>query len=121
MSSLQAWTATAAEGIEALAVVLTVGLILIETARWLSRCAKGLEHAYPRYRAMLGKTLLIGLELLVAADIIRTVGVELTLLNIGPLGGLVLLRTSLGWALTVEIEGRWPWQPDKAAASAQGS
>ena len=121
MSSFQAWTALAGEGIEALAVVLMVGLIVIETARWLLRSGKSLEQAYPRYRAMLGKTLLIGLELLVAADIIRTVAVELTLLNIAELGALVLVRTFLGWALAVEVEGRWPWQQDKVAATARNT
>jgi uncharacterized membrane protein len=71
---------------------------------------KRIEQAYERYRVVLGKTLLVGLELLVAADIIRTVALDLTLKNIALLGALVLVRTFLGWTLTVEVEGRWPWQ-----------
>jgi uncharacterized membrane protein len=53
---------------------------------------------------------LLGLELLVAADVVRTVALEPTLKNVGVLGLLVLIRTFLSWSLTVEMEGRWPWQ-----------
>ena len=113
MSAIQEWTALAGQGVEVLAVVLMVSLIAIETARWLRRPGQGLEAAYPRYRATLGKSLLIGLELLVAADIIRTIAVELTFVNIAQLGALVVVRTFLSWALTVEVDGRWPWQVEQ--------
>ena len=63
----------------------------------------------------LGRGLLLGLEILVAADIIRTVALEPTLASIAALGLLVLIRTFLGWSLTVEIEGRWPWQGGERA------
>ena len=65
---------------------------------------------------MLARTIQVGLELLVAADIIRTVSTPLTALNLALLSGLVVVRTFLGWTLTVEIEGRWPWQRDSGAA-----
>jgi uncharacterized membrane protein len=52
--------------------------------------------------------LLVGLELLVAADIIRTVALDPSLINVAILSALVLVRTFLGWTLTVEVEGRWP-------------
>jgi uncharacterized membrane protein len=52
----------------------------------------------------------LGLEILVAADIIRTVALEATLQSVAILGLLVLVRTFLSWALAVEMEGRWPWQ-----------
>jgi uncharacterized membrane protein len=68
-------------------------------------------QAYQQYKALLGKWLLLGLEILVAADVIRTVALEATLENVAALGLLVLVRTFLGWAIIVEIEGRWPWQP----------
>ena len=55
--------------------------------------------------------MLLGLEILVAADIIRTVVLEPTLSNVVVLGLLVLIRTFLSWALVLEIEERWPWQP----------
>jgi uncharacterized membrane protein len=62
----------------------------------------------------LGRSLLLGLEFLVAADVVRTVALEPTLSNVAVLGPLVLVRTFLSWTLTVEIEGRWPWQAQKS-------
>lgn len=58
---------------------------------------------------------MLGLEVLIAADIVRTVALEATLESIGFLGLLVLIRTFLSWSLAVEIQGRWPWQskPEK--------
>jgi len=106
----------AAQGVEALAVAVMVGFILFGTARWLLLLKSGSERAYQHYRVLLGRSLLIGLELLVAADIIRTVAVELTLMNLATLGILMAVRTALGWTLTVEIEGRWPWQPARHAS-----
>jgi len=67
----------------------------------------------------LGKAMLIGLELLVAADIIRTVALDLTLLNIELLGALVVVRTFLGWSIVVELEGRWPWQEKRESDPAK--
>jgi uncharacterized membrane protein len=65
---------------------------------------------YQQLKIKLGKALLLGLEILVAADIVRTVALEATLNSVMVLGILVLIRTFLSWALVVEIEGRWPWQ-----------
>ena len=96
--------------IETLAVGIMLVFILIGTWRFLCHSLGKIEGAYERYRIVLGKTLLVGLELLVAADIIETVAVDLTLSNLTLLGGLVLVRTVLGWTLTVEVEGHWPWQ-----------
>jgi uncharacterized membrane protein len=56
---------------------------------------------------------MLGLELLVAADVIRTVALEPTFQSVGVLGLLVLIRIVLGWSLVVEIEGHWPWQTKK--------
>jgi len=53
--------------------------------------------------------LLLGLEVLVAADIVKTIAIELTFTSLGLLAGLVLVRTFLSWTLVLEIEGRWPW------------
>lgn len=66
---------------------------------------------YRAYKNFIGRTLLLGLEILVAADIIRTVALDPTLENIAALGLLVAVRTFLSWSLVVEIEGRWPWRP----------
>lgn len=80
--------------------------------------------AYGELRRGLGRAILVGLELLVAADIIRTVAIEPTLQSVGVLGLIVLVRTFLSWSLEVEINGRWPWQRANArdaAASASTS
>ena len=65
---------------------------------------------YKSYRGRLGRVLLLGLEILVAADIVRTVALEPSFENVAVLGLLVLVRTFLSWSIVVEIEGRWPWQ-----------
>lgn len=66
--------------------------------------------AYSAYRRFLGRSILLGLELLVAADIIRTVAVTPTLENVAVLAFIVLIRTFLSFSLELEISGRWPWQ-----------
>jgi uncharacterized membrane protein len=113
MNQTRAWVEFAANGLDALAVVSMVSFIVVGTALGLIRYAKNAEGAYARYRIVLARTLQVGLELLVAADIIRTVSTPLTALNLLLLGGVVLVRTFLGWTLTIEIEGRWPWQREK--------
>jgi len=110
MESSRHWIELIVRLIEGLAVGIMVVFILIGTCRFLFHSLTKIEGAYERYRIVLGKTLLVGLELLVAADIIETVAVDLTLSNLTLLGGLVLVRTVLGWTLTVEVEGHWPWQ-----------
>ncbi len=67
---------------------------------------------YKLFRGQLGRAILLGLELLVAADIIRTVAVTPTAQSVAVLAGIVLIRTFLSWALELEITGRWPWQQD---------
>lgn len=68
------------------------------------------EKSFHRLRSNLGRSILLGLEFLVAADIIKTVAFELTLENVLLLGGIVLIRTFLSFALQVEIDGKLPWQ-----------
>jgi hypothetical protein len=58
----------------------------------------------------MGRSLLLGLEFLVAGDVVRTVALDATLNNVEVLGLLVLIRTFLAWSLAVEMERRWPWQ-----------
>jgi uncharacterized membrane protein len=65
---------------------------------------------YHAYRANLGRGILLGLEFLVAADIIGTVAVDPTLQSLAVLAGIILIRTFLSFSLEVEIEGHWPWQ-----------
>ena len=110
MEHTRVWIERAATGIESLAVVVMVGFIVVVTVRWMMHLRQKPESAYENYRISVGRSLLIGLELLVAADIIRTVALDTSLINIATLAALVLVRTFLGWTLTVEVEGRWPWQ-----------
>jgi uncharacterized membrane protein len=65
---------------------------------------------YRRFRQRLGQVILLGLELLVAGDIVRTVATQPDLRSVAILGGIVLIRTFLSFSLEVEISGRWPWQ-----------
>jgi uncharacterized membrane protein len=67
--------------------------------------------AYSNYRRQLGRSIILGLEFLIAGDIVRTVVVENTLESIAILGLIVLIRTFLSITLHLEVEGRWPWQP----------
>ena len=113
MESIHEWIEWAAQAIEVLAVLVMVFFIVVGTSRWLFEPREAIAAGYTRYRVVLGKALLVGLELLVAADIIRTVALEPTLSNIATLGVLVIVRTFLGWTLTVEVEGHWPWQAVK--------
>lgn len=69
--------------------------------------------AYHRVRRVFGKSILLGLEILVAADLIRTIAVEPTIANLEVLGLLILIRTALSWSLDVELEGMWPWEKRK--------
>jgi hypothetical protein len=68
------------------------------------------EKAYRIVRTVFGRSILLGLEFLVAADIIRTVAVQPSLQNVAVLGLIVLIRTFLSFSLEVEIDGRWPWR-----------
>jgi uncharacterized membrane protein len=111
------WIEYAALAIEILAVVIIVGAIFYAIGHYLFQAAFRAEYEalYRQLKVRLGRALLLGLEILVAADIIRTVALEATLESVAVLGLLVLIRTFLSWALVVEIEGRWPWQPEREA------
>ena len=107
---IRSWIEVAALSIECLAVAIVVVAAAHGTVRYLLQFSRNLPGAYERYRVQLGKSLLLGLELLVAADIIKTVTLEPTMENVLMLAVLVVLRTFLSWSLVVEIEGHWPWK-----------
>ncbi len=114
----------AAMGIEILgAVVIFAGVVRVALTRGTVRflLKQGQPGDYESYKHEMGRSLLLGLEFLVAADVIRTVALEPTLGNVSVLGLLVLVRTFLSWTLTVEIEGRWPWQPQKSETTHSGT
>ena len=106
------WVDRAATGVELLAVVIIVVVILIATLLYLAKIVarQADRTTYNDFRHSVGRALLLGLEILVAADIIRTVVLEPTLANVLVLGLLVVIRTFLSWSLVLEIEERWPWQ-----------
>jgi uncharacterized membrane protein len=109
----------AALGIEILgAVVIVAGVLRVAITRGTVRFLLKLDDpgAYGSYKQQMGRSLLLGLEFLVAGDVVRTVALEPTLLNVSVLGLLVLVRTFLSWSLAVEIEGHWPWQSRTIAA-----
>jgi uncharacterized membrane protein len=97
--------------VEFAAVVLLLVGLAISVGRYLIAVAqkKG-KAAYLDFRQNLGRTLLLTLEFLIAADILETVVIKRSLESLGILAGLVVVRTFLSFALDVELEGRWPWQ-----------
>ena len=101
-----------ARGVEIIGIVtLVLGLAagLVRAGLVLAGGLGG-EEAYRIVRTVFGRSILLGLEFLVAADIIRTVAVQPSLENVAVLGLIVLIRTFLSFSLEVEIDGRWPWQ-----------
>src|SRR3954447_5573287 len=93
-------------------VAAIVGGIIVMTIYFASTLLRGrtLTAAYERYRRGIGRALLLGLEILVAADIIRTVAISPSFESVGVLALIVLVRTFLSWSLELELSGRWPWQ-----------
>src|SRR4051794_25686553 len=90
---------------------------LIATAVFAARWRAGFDAAYRSFGEHLGRAILLGLEFMVAADIIGTVAVEPTFTSLGVLALIVLIRTFLSLSLEVEINGRWPWSARRTAES----
>lgn len=101
--------------IELLGVAVVVAAAIVATVNYLKGgLSSGTWGTYfQSYRSTLGRGILLGLEFLIAADIIRTVTLSPTLDSLIVLAGIVIVRTFLSLSLEVEIEGRWPWQPAK--------
>ena len=100
-----------------LAIVIGAVAATLLAAMALLRTRDG--TTYTTYRERLGRSILLGLELLVAADIIRTVAVTPTFESVGVLALIVLIRTFLSFTLELEMTGRWPWQkPETGGAAA---
>lgn len=110
METLHTFIQYGAASIEAMAVMLIVGTFLFASIRFILHTGRHAPDSYHRYKIFLGRSLTLGLEFLVAADVIRTVGVGPTFQNIAILSAIILARTFLSWSLVVEMEGRWPWQ-----------
>ena len=103
----------------AIMVIGAATALLTFLRQTLRRAAK--DAAVAEFRSDLGRSILLGLEFLVAADIINTVAIEPTLESLAVLAGIVLIRTFLSFSLEVEIEGRWPWQRQAEAKGGDGA
>ena len=111
------WIELVGVGIDILGVIIIVWGIIWSMGIYLrrQRTHPDIDH-YRSFKVRIGRYLLIGLEVLVAADIIKTVALEPDFENLGVLALLVVIRTFLSWTLVLEIEGRWPWQPEPPTA-----
>jgi len=103
----------AVTAVELIAVFIIVIAVIYSSLLYVSKIIK-FRHRRPEdydtFRVNLAHALILGLEIMVAADIIQTVALDTSLQSVAVLGLLVLIRTFLSWSLVVEIEGRWPWQ-----------
>lgn len=91
-------------------VVIGLGVVAAAILALRSRRARSGAEIYVAFRREMSRWLLLGLELLIAADVITTVTLNLELESVLALGVLVVIRTFLAWSITMENEGRWPWQ-----------
>lgn len=103
------WCAAIVEAI-GVGVIVAFAFYVLVFAAVQSLRGEGAEAVFREMRQRLGQGILLGLEFLVAADIIHTVAVELTFRTVGVLAIIVLIRTFLSFTLDVELSGRWPWQ-----------
>ncbi len=102
--------------IDSVGVLVIVAGAILATGRFIVKRHDKTGKSYRLYRQDLGRAILLGLEFLIAGDIIRTVVVAPTLENVLILGLIVLIRTFLSMALQLEVEGRWPWQRSEEAS-----
>jgi uncharacterized membrane protein len=113
-SGISEWAVSLVEpvatSLELLGVVVIAGGTVIASVKFANDWRRGEEKAYDRYRANLGRAILLALELLVGADILATVTAPLTVQSVALLGVIVIIRTLLSFALETEIEGVAPWR-----------
>jgi uncharacterized membrane protein len=114
----QGWVEATGRAVDAAGVVAIVVGAIAATLFAVTGLARRRSEVYGRFRRFLGRSILLGLELLVAADIIRTVAVTPTLDSVAVLAVIVLIRTFLSWSLELEITGRWPWQKSRDPVAA---
>jgi len=110
-SEISRWFELAGITAIVLGALLSLGNAAFRWTSWQAHAGESVaDDRIAIFRKSLGRSILIGLELLVAGDIIRTVAVAPSLENLLVLGGIVLIRTFLSISLEVEIEGKWPWR-----------
>lgn len=99
---------------------LVLGFVIATGRCFRDAASKGTSVAVRGYRQALGRVVLIGLEILVAATIIKTITLDPTAKGMSILAIMVAIRTTLGWTMSLEMSGRWPWQkPQPASARSQ--
>ncbi|UZO79286.1 DUF1622 domain-containing protein [Aquimarina sp. ERC-38] len=113
MEHISEYIEYAAKGIEIIGILVIIVGTLLALLQYVSHLFSAKEKSYLKLRHQLGKAILLGLEILVAADIIATVVTEPTMNKVLTLGVVVLIRTFLSLSLQVEIEGKFPWQSSK--------
>ncbi len=100
---------------------LVIGFVLTTARCFLDARRRGAGPAVDRYRQALGGVVVIGLEILVAATIIKTIMFESTVEGMSLLAIMVAIRTTLGWTMLLEMDGRWPWQKPRPDAARRSS
>lgn len=109
-----------AETIEVIAVaVIGIGVIVSIAAGLQQWFRADSNVGFEVFKRLIARGLLIGLDLLIAADVIKTVTLDQSLESALVLGLLVLIRTFLSWALVLEVEGCWPWQRNRGVGPIQ--
>ncbi len=107
--------------LDALGVLIVAAGAVLGILRAALRRPQSADDRYRKLREDLGRAILLGLEFLIAGDIIRSVVVDPTLLNVAILGLIVVIRTFLSMTLQLEVEGRWPWQRHGLTEQRDGS
>jgi uncharacterized membrane protein len=112
LENVPTWIGQVSVAVEVAGVAIIIFGLVLAAFEFLRDFVKRQHrlNSYDLLRVRIGKTLLLGLEILVAADVIRTIVLDLTLVNLITLGVLIVIRTLLSWTLVVEIENRWPWE-----------
>ncbi len=97
--------------------VIMIGAIVSSSAFLIRLRLRGFDASYRSYRADLGRGILLGLELLIAADILKSLLIDPTLSGLLVLAGIVIVRTFLSFSLEVEINGHWPWETTRLTST----
>ncbi len=115
--------ATVARVIEGIGVVIMAIGVVVVLARFGIGVflRQGHSLGYEQLRANMGRVILVGLEILIVGDIVRTIIVETSLTSVAVLGLIVVIRTVLSFTLEIEITGRWPWSQGKQPSTTDES
>ncbi|HPE75224.1 MAG TPA: DUF1622 domain-containing protein [Draconibacterium sp.] len=113
MESVRIYIDYVAKTVEVIGVLTILFGILYSFLKYLFLIGKSPNFGFIELRQYLGKSILLGLEILIAADIMATIVTEPTLQSVSILGLIIIIRTFLSLSLQVELEGKFPWQKKK--------